>query len=268
MQNTSAYIEVKNLTKVYSITDKKSDGSIYKKSHTIFENINFYANTKETTLLTGKSGCGKSTLLNYLATIDNEFESGELNVENTKITRNTNFFKKFFCDYKRAAFRRKSVGFIFQSHMLLPDFTILENCMTPFIARGYINTKNEKLSTTEFSNLALKEIKKWFDIVELDYSNLYKYPNELSGGQQQRVAIIRGIVHKPNLLISDEPTASLDDFTAIKIIEKISDFVKENHICHIVVTHQTSLYDSIKSAHYHFEKESAKPATLTEVFRK
>ncbi|MBL0707910.1 MAG: ATP-binding cassette domain-containing protein [Sulfurimonas sp.] len=266
--NKIPYIKVADLTKVYDISDKKEDGSSYKKSHTIFENINFRAYSKETTLLTGKSGCGKSTLLNYLATIDNEFKSGELLVGEKKISVDNNPIKDFFGEYKRASFRRYNVGFIFQSHMLLPDFTILENCLTPFISRGYINTKSEKLSKVAFKETAIVEIKKWFDIVELDYSNLYKYPNELSGGQQQRVAIVRGVVHKPKLLISDEPTASLDDMMALKIIKSIHRFVEEHHICHVIVTHQTSLYETVKNAHYHFEKELDAPATLLEVFRK
>ncbi len=125
----------------------------------------------------------------------------------------------------------------------------------------------ENISKTVFKEEMEKRIYEWFDNVELDTAHIHKYPNELSGGQQQRVAIVRGIVHKPKLLISDEPTASLDEITAKHIIQCVDDFVNKNNICHIIVTHQVELYSSTKKAHYHFTKDESRPAILKEIFR-
>lgn len=264
------YIKVENAKKVYRITDVDKKGNIKKKPKetVIFENLNFEAYLKDTTIITGESGCGKSTLLNYLATIDSDFESGFLSIGDRGFQVKKNPIRNFLCDYKRAAFRRDSVGFIFQSHMLLPDFNILENCMTPFISRGYLDEPKEKISKKAFIEESHKRVKEWFKRVELSFDHLYKYPNELSGGQQQRVAIIRGIVHKPKLLISDEPTASLDEPTARHIIQEVDDYVTDNDICHIIVTHDPHLYEATKEAHYHFSKDGDNSSVFTEIFRK
>jgi lipoprotein-releasing system ATP-binding protein len=139
--------------------------------------------------IVGKSGCGKSTLLYILSTMDNEYE-GNLEINHTILTGKT--------QNELARFRSENLGFVFQFHFLLPEFTVLQNVMIPALKLGKYSRKEiedrayEKLKTLGMQDHALKQSSK------------------LSGGQQQRVAIARALINDPKIIMGDEPTGNLD----------------------------------------------------------
>ena len=137
----------------------------------------------------GKSGCGKSTLLYLLSTLDTEYE-GSVDINGVRVTG--------LSENALARFRNEHIGFVFQFHFLLPEFTALENVMLPALKLGKWNAKTieqnamEKLRQMEMQDHALK------------------LSGKLSGGQQQRVAIARSLINNPNIIMADEPTGNLD----------------------------------------------------------
>jgi lipoprotein-releasing system ATP-binding protein len=154
----------------------------------VLDNISFEAYKGEFLTLVGKSGSGKSTLLYCLSTMDTTYE-GELFIENEKITgKKTD---------ELAALRNKSIGFIFQFHQLLPEFTAIENICLPALIKG--------LSMNE----AKKEAVKLLDLLGLSSRGEHK-PSELSGGEQQRVAVARSLINRPKVIFADEPSGNLD----------------------------------------------------------
>ena len=166
-----------------------------KKDITVLKNINLKINKGELVSLTGPSGSGKSTLLHIIALLDQP-TTGEV------FFRNKNFSKS--SEIEKDAIRRKGISIIYQYHNLLSDFTALENVMMPLLNIG--------LSWKESSNRAQKTL----SLVNL--SKRYDhFPSELSGGEQQRVAVARAIITKPDLILADEPTGSLDRKTANEI---------------------------------------------------
>ncbi len=199
-------IQAKNITKKY--TDE-----------IIFQNLNFHAKKGELTVIQGKSGSGKTTLLNIISTIDTIKNDASLMINGIET--------KYFSEYKRAKFRAKNIGFIFQSYALIPEFTVLDNCIIPLTMSGV--PKNEA------KNKAKQILKELID--DASESFFTKFPQHLSGGQQQRVAIARALIHNPPIIIADEPTANLDDVSATEVkkwLKKLS----SDGICIIVVTHE------------------------------
>jgi lipoprotein-releasing system ATP-binding protein len=173
----------------------------------------------ETVALLGASGAGKSTLMHILGALDRP-SSGSVCFEGADI-----FAKS---EHELAAFRNRSIGFVFQFHHLLPEFTALENVMLPAMING--TARNESLSVAE----------KILGEVGLGHRLTHK-PGELSGGEQQRVAVARALVMNPQLLLADEPTGNLD----MKTSESIHDLFDELHssrgLSIMVVTHNERL---------------------------
>ena len=167
----------------------------------------------------GKSGAGKSTLLHILGTLDNA-DDGSLQILNTDIS---NLKGK-----KLSLFRNKNIGFVFQFHHLLPEFTALENVTIPALIGG----DNDQQAT--------KKAKELLDYLGLA-DRLKHKPNELSGGEQQRVAIARALVNNPALIMADEPTGNLDSATSSDIHALIASLRKEFQITFIIVTHNEEL---------------------------
>lgn len=173
----------------------------------------------EVVALLGKSGAGKSTLLHVLGTLDAP-TSGEVYFEGRPL------FEKD--EVALAEFRNRTIGFVFQSHYLLPDFTALENAMMPLLVRRMDRRAAER------------EAKAILDRVGLGH-RLDHRPGELSGGEQQRVALARALATRPRILLADEPTGNLDPKTGKAIQDLLLELNREMGITALVVTHNEVL---------------------------
>ena len=182
----------------------------------VLNDISFQVNKGEFLTLVGKSGCGKSTLLYILSTMDNDYK-GELYIDGQKMTGLT--------QTELAAIRNEKIGFIFQFHYLLPDFTCLENVMIPALRLG-------KKDRQEIESLAYQKLK----ILGLEDQALKK-ASKLSGGQQQRVAIARALINDPLIIMGDEPTGNLDSRNTQIVFEILQDLTREFNQTIIAVTH-------------------------------
>jgi len=184
-------------------------------------------------VILGKSGCGKSTLLNILATIDNEVSKGSIvNILGQNVINMT--------EAQRANFRKENIGFIFQTHELIPEFNVIENCTIPLILQGVPNSK-----AIQMAKEALKKV----DICENEF---YKKPNSLSGGQQQRVAVVRAVIHHPKIIFADEPTGNLDPQTTKQVIELLKS-KKDKNTTLIVVTHDNQVKEELADIVFKFQ---------------
>ena len=180
-------------------------------------NIDIYSN--ELTAIVGKSGSGKSTLLHILGTLD-KADSGEIIYKGEELLK--------LSDKKKAAFRNIHLGFVYQFHHLLSDFSALENVMMPMLIAG-INKNDAKQRALELlEKVALSE-------------KADSRPSELSGGQRQRVAIARALANNPELILADEPTGNLDEKNAQMVFSLFEKLVKEDKIAVVIVTHDNSL---------------------------
>ncbi|MED4752190.1 ABC transporter ATP-binding protein [Brevibacillus choshinensis] len=178
--------------------------------------INLHINQGEFVALCGSSGSGKSTLLNLLAGLTKPDE-GSVMVSGEEISR--------YSENELCLFRRKSMGFIFQSYNLLPNLTALENVELPLIFAGESVRKRRARATEILERVGLTG--------RLDHK-----PNELSGGQQQRVSIARALVNQPGIILADEPTGNLDSKTEQEILHLMRQMNKENGTTFIIVTHE------------------------------
>jgi len=179
----------------------------------VLKGVQVNINPGEIVSIVGASGAGKSTLLHIMGTIDSA-DSGSLSINNTEITR--------LSSKELSAFRNKYIGFVFQFHHLLPEFSAVENVLIPtMIAKS--NTKaNKKRAKELLAYLGLSE-------------RLKHKPNELSGGEQQRVAIARAIINQPKVIFADEPTGNLDSENSNDIHQLFFDLRKQfNHTFVIV----------------------------------
>lgn len=182
----------------------------------VLKSINLTVNKGEFLSLVGKSGCGKSTLMHVLSTMDTDYE-GELIISNERLTGKS--------QNELAAFRNAHIGFVFQFHYLLPEFTVLQNLMIPALKLNRIPRKEieerayEKLKILDISQYALKK------------------SNKLSGGQQQRVAIARALINEPDIIMCDEPTGNLDSYNSQVVFDVFKDLAHNHKQTIIAVTH-------------------------------
>lgn len=181
----------------------------------VLHDISLSVSEGEFVSIMGKSGCGKSSLLYLLSTLDTDYE-GTVNINGTRITG--------LPENELARFRNQYIGFVFQFHFLLPEFTALENVMLPALKLG-------KLSEEEVKCSALEKLKR----MSMD-KFAYKQSGKLSGGQQQRVAIARALINDPRIVMADEPTGNLDSTNSSIIFDIFSQLVDEGNTI-IVVTH-------------------------------
>ena len=173
----------------------------------------------ENLAILGPSGSGKSTLLSILGTLESPTSGRvELAGENP-FTLN---------EPALAAFRSRHIGFVFQEHYLLPQCTVLENVLIPFLADGVSTSADQKRAEELLDRVGLSQ--------RLDHR-----PAELSGGERQRVAIARALVREPTLLLADEPTGNLDRTTAQSITNLLLELQRESHTILVVVTHSGQL---------------------------
>lgn len=183
---------------------------------TILNNINLEISEGDLVSIQGKSGSGKTTLLNLIGLLDTKYE-GKIDYINHINEKNLE------------KIRAKNVGFVFQFHYLLPEFTALENVMLPALALK----EKEKVEIE-------KRAKELLEVVGLK-DRLNFYPSELSGGQKQRVAIARALINQPKIILADEPTGNLDDENSQKINNLFIKLNKEEKQTIILVTHSTEL---------------------------
>ena len=169
--------------------------------------------------VTGASGSGKSTFLHVLGTLDNP-DSGSVKF------RGEDIFKK--SPAQLAAFRNRSIGFVFQFHHLLPEFSALENVAMPAMI--------QRMNASEAEDRAMAMLER----VSLAHRVSHR-PGELSGGEQQRVALARALVMSPRLLLADEPTGNLDEVTAAGIHDLLDQLNQETGLTIVVVTHSSKL---------------------------
>jgi lipoprotein-releasing system ATP-binding protein len=204
------------LLKCTNLSKEYNDGE---NSVKVLKNINFSINKAEQVAIVGSSGSGKSTLLHLLGALDKP-TSGQVSFEQQDIFT--------FSSNQQAQFRNQSLGFVYQFHHLLPEFSALENVAMPLlIAKKAIKQANE---------LAMSMLDK------VGLSHRYKHkPAELSGGERQRVAIARALVTQPKLILADEPTGNLDQKTGESIYQLLSDLREQMHTSFVVVTHDTQL---------------------------
>ena len=182
----------------------------------VLKNIDFDVKKGEFLTLTGKSGSGKSTLLYVLSTMDTSYE-GKLTINGEILTGQTL--------NQLAAFRNEHIGFVFQFHYLLLDFTVLDNVMLPAL-------KLNKKSKEEIEDKANKNPK----LLDLEDQAL-KMANKLSGGQQQRVAIARALINDPSIIMGDEPTGNLDSKNTKNVFDIFKELTREQGQTIIAVTH-------------------------------
>lgn len=192
----------------------KSFGSLQ-----VLKGIDLTIGEGEIVAIVGPSGAGKTTLLQIIGTLDAP-DSGKLYINGTETVR--------LSEEKLAAFRNRNIGFIFQFHQLLPEFTALENVMIPALIA------HEKPAAAE------KRAKEILDFMNLADRMSHK-PNELSGGEKQRVAVARALINNPSVILADEPSGSLDTKNKEELHKLFFDLRDQMHQTFVIVTHDEQL---------------------------
>jgi len=199
----------------------------------LFENLSFVVGPGEMLAIVGSSGAGKSTLLHILGALDRP-SAGDVYCAQLRLSS--------LSENDAADFRNQEIGFVWQFHYLLPEFTALENVAMPLLMRG-----TQKLE-------AEKEALRWLEEVGLAQRSHHR-AGELSGGEQQRAALARALITKPKILLADEPTGDLDNRTAEVVFELISRLHREYQLSSIVATHN---YSFARRCHRVLRLESGK----------
>lgn len=185
----------------------------------VLKNINLEVANEEIVCLVGASGAGKSTLLHIMGTLDKP-DKGKVIIDEQDVFA--------MSDKALSKYRNQHIGFVFQFHHLLPEFTAIENIYLPAIIGG--KSKSE----------AEKEAKELLEIFNLSNRATHK-PSELSGGEQQRIAIARALINKPSVIFADEPSGNLDSQNATELNELFVYLRKVFHQTFVIVTHNESL---------------------------
>lgn len=219
-------VVLQDVSKVY--TDANS-------ALTVLDRVSYTFPAQRSVAIVGKSGIGKSTLLHLLGSLDLP-TSGSILYDGQAINHeagnheagNNEAVGSSYSDSITAKWRGKNVGFIFQFHHLLPDFSALENVAMPLLIQGV----DSKVAFAKAEQLLVQ--------MELG-ARLYNRPSMLSGGEQQRVAIARAVVHSPKLLLADEPTGNLDQKSAERVLELMLTLQRELGSSLVIVTHSREL---------------------------
>jgi len=204
-------LNVKNLTKTFQSGDQ---------TVTAVDKLNLNLPEATFAAIVGKSGSGKSTLLGLLGALDKP-SSGTIEVDGKNVTKMN--------DQKLIAYRRKTIGYVFQNYSLIPNLTALENVMLPLEFNGKSATERKTRAEKLLEQVGLKG----------DEQN--RKPSRLSGGQQQRVAIARAMANNPKLILADEPTGNLDSKTGKVIFDLLHSLTRNEKTTIIVVTHDLEI---------------------------
>jgi ABC-type lipoprotein export system ATPase subunit len=205
-------IEIKNLNKTFK------DGN---RENRLFRELNLSIEAGDFVAFTGRSGCGKTTLLNMIGGLDQP-DDGEVLVAGTAIN--------LLSPTQRARFLNANVGFIFQSHYLLPEQTALANVMLPLRIAGRSTAEARPRAQELLEKLNLSE-------------RINAYPSTMSGGECQRVAIARALANRPKVLLADEPTASLNTELKEQVLQDLMEISRKEGATVIMVTHDISLIE-------------------------
>jgi len=203
------FIRARNLSKVYK------SGLV---DLVVFSDVNLDVERGEMLALVGESGAGKSTLLHLLGGLDRP-SGGTIYYGSTEISG--------LADSKQAEFRNREIGFVWQIHYLLPEFTALENVMMPLLIRGWTHARAASESLARLDEVGLR-------------ARSTHRAGELSGGEQQRAVLARALVGQPSVLLADEPTGSLDFRTGEMIFELLSSIHQSHQLTSVLVTHNLS----------------------------
>lgn len=202
-------LEIRNVSKSFAIRG----GNLL-----VLDNINETAMAGELIALTGPSGAGKSTLMNIIGGLDKPTD-GKIIFQGSDIYS--------MPENELNAYRGKNMGFIFQFHYLLEDFTALENIMLPMLIAGAAKDTAEKRAAELIASVGLTE-------------RSAHLPSELSGGEQQRIAVARAVANNPRLILADEPTGNLDKTNSAAVLEILKNQA-ESGVCVIIVTHDENI---------------------------
>lgn len=202
-------IRLKSITKRYGLGDTESFA---------LHNFDLTVKRGEFIMIMGPSGCGKTTLLNIIGLLD-KATTGEYKLAGKSVDH--------ISSRKKARFRAKEIGFIFQSFNLIPNLTVIDNVTMPLIYGGIHKTRRLKMADKILERFQLRERE-------------YYYPYQLSGGQQQRVAIARSLVSNPSIILADEPTGNLDSRSSHIIMEELKNIHSLGNTI-IMVTHNPAL---------------------------
>jgi len=199
----------------------KNIHKFYDNNH-ILKGIDININKGEIISLVGASGAGKTTLLQILGTIDSydKKESSSLLLNNHDVS--------IMSDDELARFRNQEIGFVFQFHQLLPEFTAIENICIP----AFINKTPQKIAETK-----AKELMDYLGII----NKINNKPNELSGGEKQRVAVARSLINEPSIILADEPSGNLDTSSSNNLHDLFLDLRKDFNYTFVIATHDLSL---------------------------
>jgi len=203
-------LQVKNLTRIF----KQGDNVI-----TILDEANFALNENEVVALIGPSGCGKTTFLQTIGLLD-EPTSGDIIIGGLDLSKEG--------DNTKTKYRRNNIGFIYQAHNLLGDFTAFENVKMPLLIKHGERADDDAKVSEMLSILGVEQRRT-------------NFPSQLSGGEQQRVAIARSLIHDPLLILADEPTGNLDSDNANKVINLLFSVVKKQRKSLLIVTHNPEI---------------------------
>lgn len=184
----------------------------------VLKQVDFAVKEGEFLSIVGKSGCGKSTLLYILSTMDTDY-TGELEIKGNRLNG--------WSQNQLARFRNEHLGFVFQFHFLLPEFSALRNVMMPAL-------KLNKYSHAEIEHRAMEKLR----LVDMEAFS-HKMASKLSGGQQQRVAIARALINDPAIIMGDEPTGNLDKVNSQRVFEIFQELAHQNLQTIITVTHDS-----------------------------
>lgn len=210
MNNSMPILQLKNIKRSFIQGGEKLE---------VLRGINLEIRAGEVVALVGPSGAGKSTLLQIAGLLEPP-TSGELFLQGAKVAASK--------DHQATALRSRDVGFVYQFHHLLPEFSALENIMLPQMIRGVAEKDAASRARHLLATLGLA-------------ARESHRPSQLSGGEQQRVAILRAIANQPKLLLADEPTGNLDEATSEVVFKELMSLTRENGMAALIATHNPDL---------------------------
>ena len=210
MNNESLVLQAQGLRKTYTSGPQ---------SVTVWQEVDLDVRAGETLAIVGASGSGKTTLLNVLGGLDS-LDAGKVMLSGESVHE--------LKEAERTRLRNRDIGFVYQFHHLLPEFSALENVMLPLLLGGQARSDSERRAKELLAQLGLGE-------------RVNHKPAELSGGERQRTAIARALVNRPKLVLMDEPTGNLDQSTAAQVEEAMLELTNSVDTAFVIVTHDSAL---------------------------